>query len=253
MTEDEKLELTDVTIEELEEFIIEAEASKKLQKEQQKNPKRRLPKVSEIHLSKAVAALLVAVVFLVGGSTIAAIIEHQHQQKIDDYMQKMKINAFAMAVKTETSEYSDGYTLQQISDMTLEVWHDAIYHTPDSDTAPYVTGAGDFNEALRRFFQEEKVQQFFNNALPPAIDFSDCPEELDEIKEAYKDMLDAYIALVTFVQAPNASYNTYNSIRGEKYMEFVNAFYGFIAVCPLDDMEEIKDNYHEEDMAIDYE
>lgn len=190
------------------------------------------PKRKDGFTIEVIIACVLITVMIVGAVIVMR--QQRAQDEIDNALYGMGNYAVEMA---ETVSDANGdstiNSCEELMNLTNKVWGNAIfYNTSDSETAEYVDGAADFNEALERLYSSDEVESFaveindlYNRASSQKI-----PESLKEEKEAYTDLLIKYKNLVDWCTWPNASYNTYMDESQKKYDAFNEALLKFSIV-----------------------
>ncbi len=124
--------------------------------------------------------------------------------------------------------------------LVSKVWTDSIYSDySDKETAVYLTGTTDFNDAIRNVYNDENIKKKLSN-IKDQQEFAkyiiqklqSCP---DELSNAYNAALDTYTSSNAFAElalAPSGNLATFNNSKQEKINKYVEDASKFAAVIP---------------------
>lgn len=122
-------------------------------------------------------------------------------------------------------------TVEDAGNLTLNLWHDAIFHSSSDTTSKYVDGAEDFNAALQNLYADadfqKKIQTIKSNRDSAAAEIkklSDYPEGYETQYSSLKDFYDEYMKFSSMVVDPSGSYSTYSSEFQTADTDCVNKF-----------------------------
>lgn len=127
-----------------------------------------------------------------------------------------------------------GSGAEEVCNLTLDVWHNAIYKNRDASTDKYTRPKGffvDFNEALGNLFSDSNMKELISILEDNEEDVMKIMKELQnppkDLKDCYDTVLNlhkAYGSLIDLATNPSGNYNSYSSSKNEAVSDFMSEY-----------------------------
>ena len=155
-------------------------------------------------------------------------------QVTDEYNNYIsKLNGLKMDMMSGASD------AESVCLLTYKVWYNKIYKKSSDDTAKYVDGASDFNEAVQNVYADEAVAKQLENVQNKQSSAEEWMKSLQSPSEEFEKCYDlalelnsAYVSLASFAQVPEGTLKDYGEKEEEKVETFVSAYQKFEAAIP---------------------
>lgn len=214
-------EITDVETE-----ICESDNAGEIQQPELSQPKKFLDKKKMIILG------LIVIVAVVGiGFGVKSYMDNKAREEYINQYNQYVDDIGTLNIKM----LSDGAAAEDVCNLTLKVWSNAIWKTSDSKTDKYTKSNGtfvsDFNDALINLTKDKEVMTK-RVALSSAIDdtaekmekMKNPPKDLEDKYGVLKEMFDVYQDFLNTAVTPSGSYTSYNSNLSDYSSELVKLY-----------------------------
>lgn len=132
-----------------------------------------------------------------------------------------------------------GSEAESVCVLTYNVWNNSIFDRSSEETAKYVAGTSDFNEAIENVYGDEAViiklmavAQAQKKADSLIKELQSSPYELEKCYDAAIDANVMFNSLADLALSPSGNLTSYGEAEGEKVAGFVNAYNTFEALIP---------------------
>ncbi len=130
---------------------------------------------------------------------------------------------------------NDAVIAENMGNLTISVWHNAIFGTRDDETDPYTMENGafvsDFNDALGNLFNDEEFMDegttLYSNQLRIQKEMKEMlnpPEGFENAFKALESMYNSYITFTNIVLNCNGSLESFSNDFGEADEDFVRKY-----------------------------
>ena len=145
------------------------------------------------------------------------------------------------AVSTMRSDADDA---NELCELTMKVWYNAIYNESSLETDKYTkkngTFVSDFNDALRSLYTDKTEEYTTLNIHMKKLsnkmgEFRNPPEQYEDCYKEFTSTFAAYKSLINLTIDYSGSYNSVSEDMGEKENDFEEAYNKLTAVLPSDD------------------
>lgn len=184
----------------------------------------RVPNKTKRIIIGIVIALLVCAAGGIGFIVYSGITE---KQKAADYIDNLE--------KVQELMLSGGGDAESLCNLTIKVWHNAIYKEIDSETDKYTRPGGyfvsDFNTALSNFYEAsttkskvtalEENQAVVKNMMKK---LQEPPKNLEKCYDTVCELYASYEKLTGMAQSPTGSYNSFSSSKNSTVTEFLSIY-----------------------------
>ena len=181
---------------------------------------------------KVVIGFIVAILLcLVGGIAFKTYSEtkkeEEYRNAYNKYIDNLEQVQFLML--------SGGSDAESLCNLTLRVWHNAIYEVWDEETDKYTRTkfdfVDDFNEALDNLFSDTKtmitIQNIEDNqsSVKTIIKkLQTTPEGLDKCYDTVSDLYEAYKSLTDLAIKPTGNYTSFGEKKNQAVSDFMSAY-----------------------------
>ncbi|MFQ8603157.1 MAG: zinc ribbon domain-containing protein [Anaerovoracaceae bacterium] len=128
---------------------------------------------------------------------------------------------------------------EDLCNLTMSVWYDAIWEKNDSETNKYTDGAKDFNEALSNLYSDEEIIVEVSELMVNQEDVSKIMDKLsnppEEYQTYYNTAMDFYSKYKTFTDlaiSPDGSYQSYTDKVHELDTDVMEIYEKFETMVP---------------------
>lgn len=153
--------------------------------------------------------------------------ERQYQEAYNEYISDLK--------RVQGLMLEGGSDAETLCNLTLRVWHNAIYEDRDDETDKYTRPDGyfvnDFNEALANLYADSDIKTTIkdiekNQASVKEIikQLQNPPEGLDKCYDTVSDLYEAYKILTDLAVDPSGSYNSVSEDKSDAVSDFLSAY-----------------------------
>ena len=196
-----------------------------------KSPQQAEPTKTNIHLfkKKSFWISIFGCIILISGIILGASIYHnkQEEKRQEEYAKQQEEKRQEEYVKAYNGNMKKALSLmlsgtakaEKAGNLIVGVWHDAIYEENyNAETAKYLTGTSDFNEALNNLFSDEDFQKQIDDIKENQNSVDNVMKKLNNPPDEYRDAYDSlceyyetYVEFTNLVINPTGSYNSYKS------------------------------------------
>ncbi len=151
-------------------------------------------------------------------------------------LEKKAFNDYIYALVKSRELMHDGSAQAELmTDLTAEVWKNAIYEETDKNTDKYVRPNGssynDFDTAIKLLYYDDDTIIITSEIEGSRIlvkdnmkKLQDPPKDLDRCYETINDMYDAYLAITELALSPSGNYTSFTESTNKSVSEFAAAY-----------------------------
>ena len=167
--------------------------------------------------------------------------QYEKQQQAEQQAEEKYITDMQDAVSTMRSDADDA---NDLCELTMKVWYNAIYKESSSETDQYTKKNGsfvsDFNDALGYLYTDKTgdyttLNIHMKNLSNKMGEFRNPPEQYEDCYKEFTSTFAAYKSLINLTVDYNGSYNSVSSDMREKENAFEEAYNKLIAVLPTEE------------------
>lgn len=167
--------------------------------------------------------------------------QYEKEQQAEQQAEEKYITDMKDAVSTMRSDADDA---NDLCELTMKVWYNAIYKESSSETDEYTKKNGsfvsDFNDALGSLYTDKTgdyttLNIHMKNLSNKMGEFRNPPQQYEDCYKEFTSTFAAYKSLINLTVDYNGSYNSVSSDMREKENAFEEAYNKLIAVLPTEE------------------
>lgn len=178
--------------------------------------------------AKVIITIVLCAVLVIGAGSYIGYKNYQREQevirkkKLAQQKKKAREEVTALFLsETIVEMYEGAQASEDVCNKVQAVWHDSIYDEYSKDTAKYISGTKDFNDALQNLFNDKSFAKKMSKIQEKVDSVDDSMKRIRKIcppkyKEEFSDVKTAYESFTELTSlALDASGKTYNQFSND--------------------------------------